>query len=160
MAESAEALARRIEEASAESVSFAESCSDDDWRRRPEGDDWAVGIIAHHLASGYDQEGRVAAAVRAVVRGEAMPAPPPRGYNDPAAERFSRFSREETIDLLRRNGATAAGLVRHLDDADLDRPFPTPPDRPPRTLGQVLEYLLSGHVREHLAAMREARASS
>jgi hypothetical protein len=156
MGQRTEALARRIEEANAEIVAFAETCPEDDWRRRPEGDEWTVGVIAHHVANGYDQEGRVAGFVQAVMRDEPLPPPPPRGYNDPAPDRFARFTRDETIDLLRRNGAAAARLVRELQDADLERLLPTPADRPPRTLGHPLEYVFVGHVYEHLMRMRSA----
>jgi hypothetical protein len=156
MGERTEALVRRLEEANAQIIAFSEACSNADWNRRPDGETWTVGVIAHHVANGYDQEGRVAAFVRAMVHGTPLPAPPPRGYTDQQPERFAGIPREQTIDLLRLNGAAAASLVRDLTDVDLDRPFLSPPDRPPRTLGQAIEYVLAAHVDEHLTSMRSA----
>jgi hypothetical protein len=111
-------------------------------------------VNAHHVANGYDQEGRVAAFMGAMAHGTPLPAPPARGYADQQPERFAGSPREQTIDLLWLNGAAAAALVRDLTDADLDRAFPSPPDRPTRTLGQMIEYILAAHVDEHLATMR------
>ena len=158
MGERTEELARLMEDSNSALIAFVESLTDEQWRRTCADEQWSVGVVANHIANGYDQDGRVAAMVRVIVEGTLPPPPWPPDYNDANAKRFVGRTRAETLDYLRRNGAAAARLIRELGDTDLDRTFTSSGGRPPRRLGDMLEYVLIGHAQEHLASMRNAIA--
>ena len=151
----AQALAEEFERVNGEVIAVVEGCSEADWRARCAREGWTVGVTAHHIANGYDQEGLVARLIRAVAQGRPLPAPPPPGYNERHAGRYATCTRQETAALLRRNGAAAAALIRSLTDAELDRTFQSPRGGPPRTLRQLVEQIFTAHARDHLASLRE-----
>ena len=159
MSARAQALAQRFEQANAELANLIESCSDSQWRAVCQGEQWSVGVTAHHIA--YDQA-HIVEWFQAIAAG--LPQPPPaEGGLDAATARhaaqFADCTREETLTLLRRDGELAAGAVRALTDEQLDRmSLPTADGRPPRTAGQVVERILIGHVLGHGASIRAAIA--
>jgi hypothetical protein len=135
MNERAHELVERFERANAELRAVIDGCSEEQWRRRSEDEGWSVAVSAYHVANGYDQEGRVERAVRAVIAGAPLPPPPGPGYADEQAARFADCTQEETLALLDHNAAVAGRLLHGLRDDELDTPFPTAPGRPPRALG-------------------------
>ncbi len=151
----AQRLAEEFERVNGEVIMLVEGCSAADWRARCAREGWTVGVVAHHIANGYDQEGTVARLVRAVTRGQPLPPPPPPGYNEHHAARHADCTREETAALLRRNGAAGAALIRALSDAEIDRTFQSPRGGPPRALQQLIEQIFTTHARGHLASIRE-----
>lgn len=158
MGEQVRALADRFASANDELLALAESCTDADWQRRPPGDDWTVGVIARHVAEGHD---RILQILRARLDGQPLPAWATLGREE--AERrqaawaveAARYSRAETLDLLRASGAAAAAFIAGLRDDRLDHPVPSPRDAS-RTLARAIDGGLTGHVREHLASVRAA----
>ena len=66
-------------------------------------------------------------------------------------------SKSEVLDLLRANTESALVSMRALTDAQLDRSAIVPiiADRPV-TAGQLIEWVLIGHIRGHLASIRAA----
>ena len=113
-----------------------------------------VGVVAHHVASGH-------ATIGGLVQGFAagMPAPgiTPEmidGRNAEHAQQYANCSKQETAELLDRNGAAATAIVRRLTDEQLARTgtiFGSD-----WTTEQVVERILIGHPQGHLAAIRAA----
>jgi DinB superfamily len=151
-------LAEEFEAINKDVVVFVQACSDAGWRRLCEGEGWTVGVTAHHIAAGYDQEGMVHRVIPAMAKGQPLPERPRRGYdlNERHAEEYADCTREETIALLEGNGAAGAALIRSLADEELDRAARLAPDRPPRTVRSLIEQIFINHPREHLASMRAA----
>jgi hypothetical protein len=81
-------------------------------------------------------------------------------FNAQHAREQAHCTKEETLDLLRRNGEAAARVVRDLDDAQLDSIATIITGMPPLTAQQVTERILIGHVRGHLATVRTAIGAS
>ena len=71
------------------------------------------------------------------------------------AKEYANCTKEETLDLLRKNGATAASIVRGLSDGDLQRSGTLSGGRQ-MTGEQVIENILIGHPKSHLASIQAA----
>jgi hypothetical protein len=101
-------LAARLEDAHNRLAMLVEPCSEAQWR--------AVGVVVHHIAARAALVARWAAAITA---GELPPAVTMEMvYTDNAqhAHQHADCDKRATIDLLRRNGAAAASMVRSLSD--------------------------------------------
>jgi hypothetical protein len=57
---------------------LVESCTKTQWRTPCAAEGWTVGVTVHHIATGYDQEGWVAALIQAILAGQV---PPPHPAN-------------------------------------------------------------------------------
>jgi hypothetical protein len=69
-------------------------------------------------------------------------------------------TREETLELLKSQGAAAAAGVRALDEAALDRSGPIGLlDGKVLTVEQLIQVALIGHPSGHLASIQSALAS-
>ncbi len=156
MAERAEALATRFEEANAELAAVIEGCTDAQWRATCKGEGWSVGVTAHHVA--FDQD-HITKWFTAIATGRPLP-PPAEGGLDASnarhAAQYASCTKAETLDLLRAGGVVAARAVRALSDEQLDRESLPTPGRPAWTAGGVVERILIGHVVNHMASIRAA----
>lgn len=150
----ARALAEEFERVNDEVIAAVEGCTAADWRAVCAREGWTIGVVAHHIANGYDQDGAVARLIGAVAQGQPLPAPPAPGYNERHAARYADCTREETAALLRRNGAAGAALIRSLTDGELDHTSGSPRGGPPRPLRQLIERIFTAHARDHLASIR------
>src|SRR6266700_1064092 len=103
----AEELARRFEQANGELIKAVESCSDEQWRKTCSGEQWSVGVTAHHVAVSY---GPIAGLVQALTS-DMLDA-----GNAEHARQFAGCTKRETVDLLRGGGQAAASTVRGLSD--------------------------------------------
>jgi len=70
------------------------------------------------------------------------------------AREHAKCTKAETLELHKKNAATAAGMVRALSDAELDRSGSVLKGIPPMTAQQAVEQILIGHVKEHLGSIR------
>jgi DinB superfamily len=118
-------LAERIEQGAAGLAAFAETLSEAEWQtpvsstdRRP------VGVILHHVASVYPIEIDLARAIAsgkpvAEVTWEVV-----AQLNGKHAVDKAGVTKDETLDLLKRNSREAAAAVRSFTDEELDRAAP------------------------------------
>jgi hypothetical protein len=146
-------LADDFAAANAEVIAFARSCSEDEWRTAVPGENWPVGVVLHHIAEGHGQASRW---LQAMSNGEAVPetATDIDRANAAHAVRAESVDPVETIALLEIRGRELEGLLRRLDDEQLDRSAPFGPAG-----GQVfpcaeLAPVTARHAREHLAHAR------
>ena len=100
----AEELAKRFEQANDEVIAAVQNCSDEQWRRTCSGEQWSVGVTAHHIGTSY---GPIAGMVQALATGQ--PVPPLTAElldasNAEHARQFAGCTKEETIELLRSGG--------------------------------------------------------
>ena len=158
MGTQAAALADRFERTNNELIALIERLTDAQWAAPNEADGWSIGVVAHHLATDHPI---LAGFVEAVATGR--PLPPwtmemLHQYNARHAAEHRDCTREETLALLRREGAAAAGLVRRLTDEQLDRAAVVPWEGGPAVSArQLIERKLIGHIGEHLGSIRAAR---
>jgi hypothetical protein len=116
----ADQYADALEAANEELISFAESCSAQQWRTLVPGENWSVGVILHHCAVGHD----VASSwLRQMLEEGTVPVTPEEldETNASHAADFADVGIADTVALLRRNGGSAAEYLRTLSDDELDR---------------------------------------
>ncbi|HEY8491563.1 MAG TPA: DinB family protein [Dehalococcoidia bacterium] len=153
MGERAEALAARFEEANRTFMEAVRGIPEDRWGSVVPGEGWPVGVVAHHVASMYEIN---AAWVLAQANGQALE-PAPQTIDEINAEHARQHAgctREEVLELARRNGEAAARLLRGLSDEQLER------RRTWRTYdlstADVIERVMIGHPAVHLRTIRSA----
>jgi hypothetical protein len=157
MTSSAESLAKQFDEANSELISLVERCSDQQWQASCRGEDWSVGVTAHHVAGGHEA---LAGMVQLLASGQPLPpltAEMLDQMNAQHAQQYATCGRAETIELLRKNGAAAGSIVRALSDEQLGRSAAMAmAGGAPVSAHQMIENVLIGHAREHTASIRAA----
>lgn len=124
MSERSAALADAFESANNNLIAAVEGCTPDQWGRTCQNEGWSVGVAAHHVAVNHPV---VASLVQLVANGQPLPnitRDMIDAGNAQHAREFANVTGEETLELLRREGAAAASMVRGLTDEQLDRTAP------------------------------------
>lgn len=150
----AEDLAKRFEQTNQDLIKSVEACSDAQWRALCAGENWSVGVTAHHIAGGHEEIAKLALAI-----GTEQPLPPiteemMHQGNADHAKQFANCTKAETLQLLRSGGAKATGIVRGLSDAQLDRTGTLIGNQ--MSAQQLIEGVLIGHPQGHLESIRAA----
>jgi hypothetical protein len=152
----ANALAKQFEEASQAMTDALGRLSDADWRKSTSAEKWTVGVAAHHVAMGH---AAIANLIKNVASGQSVPNLTMAmldEMNAKHAREHAKCTKAETLELHKKNAATATGIVRALSDAELDRSGSVLVGMPPMTAQQAVERILIGHVKEHLGSIRTA----
>jgi uncharacterized damage-inducible protein DinB len=157
MSDRAASLATTFERANDDVIAAVESCSDDQLRMTCEGEGWSVVVTAHHLALSYQA---IAGMAYQLATGQPVPTLTDEmlnSFNAQHAEEFANVSRQETLELLRREGKAAADTVRGLTDEQLDRSAVLSfTGGEPWSAADLIERGLIGHPIEHGRSMRKA----
>ena len=153
----AEVLAARLERGVSDLVAFAGNCTDTEWRTVVTDEQRPVGVLIHHVASAYTVETDL---VQVMASGQAI-----EGVtwdmveegNAEHADAWAQCTKEETLELLKRNSGAAADAIRKLSDSQLDfaAPISLNWDTPLTTQYFIEEHPLS-HAYRHLANIRKA----
>jgi hypothetical protein len=157
MSTRAEALAQRIEQGAEALAAFAQGLSDAQWRTVMPRDGRQIGVIIHHVASVYPIEIQLATELAKGNRIEGVTWDGIADMNAKHAHEHGSASRQDTIDLLRRNSRTAAAAVRAFTDEQLDRAAPVSlnADAPLTTQFFIEDHALR-HSWHHLAMIKKA----
>jgi hypothetical protein len=154
MGERAEKLAEQVEQVTEQVIAAAQRCTDAQWRGPCADDGRTVGVVVDHVAGAYPVVGGW---VRSIATGQALPQITQEMIDQSNAEHARRHpdpGRQETIERLRRHGAEAAGLVRGLDDDQLDRTGEMPVfGGQALSAEQVVRSVLIGHPSGHLKSI-------
>jgi hypothetical protein len=121
MSKRAELLSQRIEEGAQALAAFAQGLSDAQWRTVVKPDGRQVGMIIHHVASVYPIEIHLAAEVASGKPITGVTWGVVAEMNAKHAQENAAVSKQDTIELLRRNSRSAAEAVRAFTDEQLDR---------------------------------------
>jgi hypothetical protein len=152
-----EALAARLEAGAAALAAFAAPLSETEWRTLVPHDGRSVGVLVHHVASMYPVEIQLA---QLLARGrpitdvtwEAVHA-----MNRDHATGNEVVTKDAALALLAKNSAAAAGAIRTLTDAELDRAAPVSLNSDaPLSCQFFLEDHAVRHSYHHLARIRAA----
>lgn len=154
MGAKSEALAKQFETRADQAATLVDNLSDAEWRTTTGSEKWTVGVTAHHVASSLEL---VADIVSGIVAGQSA-----RHFttkmldemNAAHAKEADRYTRVETVALLRRGAAKAASVVRGLSDEQLATSGPVFADAPPMTAEQLITMALINHVDEHVGSIR------
>jgi hypothetical protein len=156
-------LATRLEEATDTLIALVETCSEVQWRASVPNEGRSVGTMVHHIATqaliiaGWGAQvgdGEIPLVTQEIVHAD----------NAEYAAAHASPDKAETLDLLRRNTASAADIVRGLSDAQLDRTVPLPlVGDQPFSAQMIIEMVLIGHIRgypnSHLPNIETALAA-
>lgn len=157
MSQRSNALAETLEQGVRALVSFASSLSDAEWKT-PVPHDWRpVGVVVHHVASIMPLEIDVAMMIASgkTVTGVTWDAVHQINAEHARANRDA--TKEEALDLLRKNSSAATTAIRGLTDAQLDRAVPNSMYADaPLTCQFFLEDHAVRHSYHHLAKIRGA----
>jgi hypothetical protein len=157
MSKRAELLAERIEQGAGALAAFAQGLSDAQWRTVVPPDGRPVAVIIHHVASVYPIEIHIAKEVAAGKALTGVTWSAVAEMNAKHAHEHSGVSRQDTIDLLRRNSKTAAEAVRAFTDEQLDSAAPVSLNADaPLTAQFLIEDHAVRHSWHHLAKIKAA----
>ncbi|MGB0385228.1 MAG: DinB family protein [Ardenticatenaceae bacterium] len=149
----AQALANTFEVANKEFMGFVESCSDEVWGKVSEGEQWSVGVIAHHVAAGHSA---IAGLVHLIGNGQAIPpltAEQLNESNEQQAQKAAHCTQAEVLELAQKNGAQAVAMISSLSDEQLDRTAHLPFFGGAASSQDVIENVLIGHLTGHFASI-------
>ena len=150
-------LAQRIEQGADALAVFAEGLSEAQWRTVVQPDGRPVGVIIHHVASVYPIEIHLATAIAGGRPITGVTWNVVAQMNAKHAQEQNAAGREDTIDLLLRNGHEAVEAVRTLTDDQLDNAAPVSLHADaPLTAQFLIEDHAARHRWHHLARIRAA----
>jgi len=156
----AQLLADRIEEGAFRLEQFARRLSDDEWNTPVvEGGKpgRTAGVLVHHVATVYPIEIDLARAVASRTAVSEVTWDVVNELNAKHAAEHGNVSKQQTLELLRKNSQEAAAAVRTFSDADLDSAAPFSLSYgAPVTAQFVLEDHAVRHSWHHLARIRSA----
>jgi len=157
----AESLAARIEEGADGLAAFARTLSEKEWARPLSNGDGTdhrpIGVIVHHVATVYPIEVGLAQAIASGKAVTDVTWDVVATLNARHAADEAGVSKEETLELLRRNSREAAAAVRAMTDAELDRAAPFAlSSGAPVTAQFVVEDHALRHSWHHLGKIRAA----
>lgn len=133
--------------------------SDADWERPCEGEGWSLGLVAYHIARGFDRQ---TGWVEDLVRGgdpHAFSWDETNALNESIARRHPRPSRDDVLRTARNAISRLRDAVGSLGDADLARPVFTYEGKE-RHIDWLLVRLMPRHADGHLASIAAARGAS
>lgn len=150
----AKTLAQQFDTLNHEVSAFVENCPDRLWEQACPSDGRSIAVVAHHIAASHAV---LTHFVTLIAQGQALP-PLTAEMLDQAnahhAEQFAAVTQPEVLDLLRTNGAAAVATVNQLTDEQLARTTYLELFGATMSAQQVIEHILIGHARSHLANLQ------
>jgi hypothetical protein len=157
MSKRTEALADRLEKGARALAAFAGALTDAEWQARVPKDGRKVGVIVHHVASVYPLEIQLAQALGGGNPVAGVAWDDVHKMNAGHAKEYEAVTKEEALNLLRRNSEAAAAAIRALSDDQLDSAAPVSLNSDaPLTCQYFLEDHAVRHSYHHLARLRAA----
>jgi hypothetical protein len=156
MSQRTKELVERVTAFTNDLIAFVDNCPDEGWRKVCSGEEWTVGVVAHHVAAGHF--GAIDF-VRMIVAGEAMPEITMEAIdqmNAQHAKEHANCTREEVLGLLRENGTAFADYLEGLHEADLARTGYLAAIGGDVSAQQLIEMVILQSGGEHLDSMRAA----
>jgi hypothetical protein len=153
----ANALAERLEAGARALVELASGLSEAEWQTRLPRDGRKIGIVVHHVASVYPIEIDLAQKLASGAPIVGVNWDGIHAMNAGHAHDHDATTKDATLELLRRNSASAAAAIRALSDDQLDSAAPASLyDGAPITCQFMLEDHAVRHSYHHVAVIRAA----
>lgn len=121
MSQRTEALAQRLEKGAHALAAFAMRLTDQEWQLPVPHDGRTFGVVVHHVATRFPLDVDLALQLAAGKAIEGVTEETLAAENAVHARHFADVDKPTTLNLLRRNSAAAAAVVRTLGDTELDR---------------------------------------
>ena len=152
-------LAAKLDEANAAVIEAVENSSQADWQRVTSSEGWSVGVTARHIAISHLP---IMGLVELVATGGDVPPITMEMFhagNAQHAQEHASCTREEVLEILRRDGKAAADKLRGLSDEQLDRKASMAfAGGAEMSAQQIVEGILLGHPAQHLESIKAATA--
>jgi hypothetical protein len=153
----AEALAERLEQGALALAALAGGLTDAEWQTRLPKDGRKIGVVVHHVATMYPLEIHLAQMLAGGEPIEGVTAEAVNEINAGHAKEFDAVTKEEALDLLRRNSTAAAAAIRALSDEELAQAAPVSLNfDAPLTCQFLLEDHAVRHSYHHLGIIGRA----
>jgi hypothetical protein len=157
MSQRSNALADRLEQGARALATFVSALTDAEWQTRIPKDGRKIGVVVHHVASMYPLEMQLAQTLAGGKPVVGVTWDDVHTLNAGHAKQFDTVTKEEALDLLRRNSTAAAATIRALGDEQLDQAAPVSLNADaPLTCQFMLEDHAVRHSYHHLARIRAA----
>jgi len=157
MSKRSNALALRLEKGAIALEAYANALSEADWQTRVPHDGRKVGVVVHHVATMYPLEIDLAHTLAAGRPIEGVTAEVVDHLNAVHAKEYESVTKEQALELLRKNSVAAAAAIRSLTDDDLDSAATVSLNlHAPLTCQFILEDHAVRHSYHHLAKIRAA----
>ena len=159
MSARAQQLADELQQVTDEVAAFVEAVPDEAWRHACTAEHCTVAALACHIADGYS--GILDSLVKPIAEQQEGPRFSQEDlaqWNAAAAEANAAQPKAVALERLRTQAPPAIAYVRTLSDQRLDRSRSLPFGGDPMTAEAVIEHVLIGHPRGHLASMQAATA--
>jgi hypothetical protein len=154
MSERAQSLADLIQAFNDAVLAFVDRCPDEAWRKTCANEDWAIGVVARHVAAGHFQVIHLA---KTMLKGEPLPELTMEQLieqgNDHARQ-HADCTRDEVQRLLEENGEAAVAFAAGLRDDDLDCKGHLALVGGDVTVERLLRFVIIQSGGEHLASMQ------
>ena len=150
-------LADRLEQGARALENFASSLTDAERQARLPKDGRKIGVVVHHVASMYPLEIQLAQTLASGKPVEGVTWDAVNDMNAGHAKEHDKVTKQEALDLLKRNSTAAAAAVRALTDDELDQAAPVSLNsNAPLTCQFFIEDHSLRHSYHHLAGIRRA----
>lgn len=140
-----------------ELIAAIEGWPDERWRQPSAGEGWPVGVVAHHVA---ETAGAFAGMLGRFAAGETytpdISMERIHQWNADHAASHAEIGKADVLAALRTQGDAVMAALHALDDARFDQPAGVYGGNP-LAVSQVVEYVVLGHAREHLASILATR---
>jgi uncharacterized damage-inducible protein DinB len=150
-------LAAKLESANATVIEAVEKMSEEDWKRVTSSEGWSVGVTARHIAISHVP---IMGLVELVATGGEIPPITMDMFhagNAQHAQEHANCTREEVLEILRRDGKAAADKLRGLSDEQLDRSASMAfAGGAQMSAVQIVEGILLGHPAQHMQSIKAA----
>ena len=154
MNQKAKELAEKFTSLNNQMLAIVENCTDEDWRKVCGGEQWTVGVVAHHVAAGHYSALDM---LKMIVAGEALPPLTMDTINQmnvQHAQEHADCTKEEVLALLRKNGSAFANYLEGLSDADLGRTGYLAIIEGDVSAQQLFEMIILQSAGDHLTSMK------
>ena len=149
-----QALAQKVQAFNRDLLDCVHRCSDSDWHKTCQAEDWPVGVVLRHVADGHYG---VMALAQMIIKGDPLPELTMEAViqmgNDHARE-HAACTREEVIALLEKNGGALSEFIANLSEDELDRQGQMALIGGPVSTQQILEMLILHSGGDHLSSVR------
>ena len=156
MSQKVDTLVEKLATFNNEMLAIVENCTDEDWQKVCGGEQWTVGVVAHHVAAGHYSSLDL---VKMIVAGETLPSltmDTIDRMNAQHAQENANCTREEVLALLREHGATFADYLAGLSEAELSRTGYLAALDGDVSVQQFVEMIILHSAGDHLTNMKTA----
>jgi hypothetical protein len=150
---SAEFVAQ-FEAVNADLIATVEGCTDEQWRQQCEDEGRSAGVIAYHVAATNEAFAQMLGALASgQIYSPKSSMAEIHAHNAQQARDNANVGKAEVLEGLRQHGAAIVQTLRSLGDDQLDKVAGIFGGNE-LTIGQVIEYVVVGHTREHRDSIR------